>query len=95
MEISRQKKTVRVAATRPSVKKGRLLSNARLLSGDSLQGPAEIRRRTNLENFRDALNVAFPLQAIFQILLFCSPVPKKTPGVFYLLSFLPQTEAVC
>ena len=92
MEIPRQKKTVRVAVTRPSVKKGAIVHRLRTVSRQ---------RRFRFITYwvLVLLSGCFPAvqtrAVAVQARVFPLQLGVNELGVFYLFSFLPQRETVC
>lgn len=92
MEIPRQKKTVRVAVTRPSVKKGAIVTVLKTAAKE--RGSRTNYNMSSLLKFGAS---SWPVSVIKPSLppVFALQLSVKTVGVFYLFSFLPQRETVC
>ena len=96
MEIPRQKKTVRVAVTGPSVKKGVIRCPVQNRRADaSIRAGAARYYHESLEGLWCAVPRIKTPTAPTLTTLFASEYLGTEFGVFYLLSFLLRRETVC
>ena len=97
MEIPRQKKTVRVAVTRPSVKKGTIVACSNTAAQKRvfkryLQPVIAIKV---CGVYRGILQPKKPCRADPNLRCLARNSSQRSWGVFYLFSFLPRRETVC